>query len=106
MKKDLPLATSLPDGTYTLQDNGLRCFIPPCFSWDVLDSTGQLIATVSDLDFSSLQGSSDIQELQIPLANEGLHVRGYAMPLSESSGARPAIKFVVESIEGDYREHK
>jgi hypothetical protein len=106
MKKDVPPTTSLPQGIYTLQDNGLRCFVPPCFSWDVLDSNGQLIAKVSDVDFSYLQGSSDIQELQVSLANEGLRVRGYTIPLPESDGVRQAVRFIVESLEDNYRHRQ
>jgi hypothetical protein len=101
MKKDVPLATSLPNGIYTIQDNGLRCFVPPCFSWNVLNTNGQLIAQVSDVDLSHLQTTSDIQELQACLTNEGLHVRGYTVPLVESDGVRQAIKFIVESLEGN-----
>lgn len=99
MKKDAFFTTSLSQGIYTLRDNGLRCFIPPCFSWDVFDSNGQLITRVSDLDFSCLQGSSDIQELQVSLANEGLRVKGYAVSLTESDGVRQAVTFIVESLE-------
>jgi hypothetical protein len=101
MKEEVHLAISLPNGIYTLQDNGLRCFLPPCFSWNVLDSNGQLIAQVSDIDFSYLKRSSDIQDLQVSLANQGLHVRGYTVPLSENDGVRQAVKFVVESLEGN-----
>jgi hypothetical protein len=101
MKQNVPLATSLPIGTYTIQDNGLRCFVPPCFSWNVLNTNGQLIAQVSDVDFSHLQSTSDIQELQECLINEGLYVRGYTVPLVESDGVRQAIKFIVESLEGN-----
>jgi hypothetical protein len=101
MKKDVPLSTSLSNGIYTIQDNGLRCFVPPCFSWNVLDTNGQLIAQVSDVDFSHLQSTSDIQDLQVCLTNEGLHVRGYTVPLIESDGVRQAIKFIVESLEGN-----
>ena len=99
MKKDAPVTTSVPNGIYTLRDNGLRCFVSPCFSWDVLNSNSQLIATVSDIDFSSLQDSSNIQELQLLLAGKGLRVRGYTIPLAESDGVRQAVRFVVEGLE-------
>jgi hypothetical protein len=30
-------------------DNGARCFIPPCFSFDLRDTAGTLVATVSQV---------------------------------------------------------
>lgn len=39
---------------FILYDNGLRCFLPPCFSWDVYSiETSKLIERVSLLDISS-----------------------------------------------------
>lgn len=67
----------------------------------MLDTSGQLIAQVSDMDFSYLQRSSDLQDLQASLANQGLHIRGYTVPLFESDGVRQAVTFVVESLEGN-----
>lgn len=99
IKKNVPF-TSLPHGIYTLKDNGLRCFVSPCFSWDVLNNNGQLIAKVSDVDFSRLQDSST--EIEVLLVNEGLRVIGYAVPLPESDGVHQAVRFIVERLEGNY----
>jgi hypothetical protein len=106
MRKEIPLATSLPNGIYTIQDNGVRCFIPPCFSWNVFDTNGQLIAQVSDIDFSFSTAKADPEELQACLSNEGLKVRGYTVPGVESDGVRQAIKFIVESLENIHRQRK
>jgi hypothetical protein len=99
MKEDAPITISIPRGIYTLQDNGLRCFVPPCFSWNVINKTGQLVATVSDVDISCLEGFSGLQQAQASLANEGLLVRGYSIPLPETDGVRQAIRFVVVELE-------
>jgi hypothetical protein len=106
MKKDVPLATSLPNGIYTIQDNGLRCFVPPCFSWNVFDTNNKLIAQVSDIDFSFLQSTFDLEGLQVCLVNKGLKVRGYTVSGVESDGVRQAIKFIVESLENSHRQRK
>jgi hypothetical protein len=100
MTENILLKTSLPEGIYTIQDNGLRCFVPPCFSWNVLDKDGQLITTVSDIDISSLEGFFDLKIIQASLANKGLLVRGHSILLPESDGVRQAVGFVVDGLEG------
>lgn len=103
MKKDASLVTSLPNGIYTIQDNGMRCFVPPCFSWDVFDTNGRLIAQVSDIDLSLFKTKIDLEKLQASLANEGLKVRGYTVPGVESDGVNRSLKFIVESLENNFK---
>jgi hypothetical protein len=93
------MTTSILKGIYTLQDNGLRCFVSPCFSWNVLDRNGQLVATVSEVDVSSLEGCADLNQIRASLANEGLLVHGHSIFLLESDGVRQAVRFVVEGLE-------
>lgn len=100
MKKDIPLTSSLPNGTYIIHDNGLRCFVPPCFSWDVSDLNGRLVAKVSDIDFARVSADSD--EMKACLSSEGLTVSGYTIPGNESDGVRQAIIFVVQRVEKSY----
>lgn len=37
-------------GPFWLQDNGLRCLVEPCPSWDVLDAAGQVVDRVSRIE--------------------------------------------------------
>lgn len=39
-----------------LRDNGIRSFIPPCFSWDLVDANGVVVLVVSKL---SLEFATD-----------------------------------------------
>jgi len=99
MTETISHLNSLPKGLYTIQDNGIRCFVPPCFSWNVLDHNGQLVTTVSEVDISSLGGSIDKSIIQASLVGKGLCVTGYSIPLPESNGVRQGIRFVAERLE-------
>lgn len=34
---------------YYVVDNGLRCLVPPCEQWDILDEQGRLLTRVSSV---------------------------------------------------------
>jgi hypothetical protein len=40
---------------YRVRHNGLTCFIPPCFCWDLFDFEWRFQETISDIDLSQLQ---------------------------------------------------
>lgn len=40
---------------YRVRHNGLTCFIPPCFCWDLFDCEWNFQETISDMDLSQLQ---------------------------------------------------
>jgi hypothetical protein len=46
----------------TFRDNGIRSFIPPCFCFDVVDSNGSIVATVSQIEV----GFGDLIECGYP----------------------------------------
>lgn len=101
MKSSLPIADMLPSEVYTIKDNGIRCFVPPCFSWNVFDVTGKLVAQVSDVVYSSAPEKGDPKLLKLCFEKNGLRVRGYTLPGPKSDGARQAIKFIVQSVEAN-----
>jgi hypothetical protein len=37
------------DTPVEIRDNGIRCFMPPCFNFDLVDASGNVVATVSQV---------------------------------------------------------
>lgn len=80
----------------TLTDNGLRCFVPPCFQWDVIDENGIKVASVSSIkiagDFAT---GVDWQAI----VSNGLKVIGRLEEYRVENGA-DGVVFIVESLIG------
>ncbi len=90
---------------YIVRDNGLRCFAPPCFSWDIVDVDSQNVNIVSDLDVSKLGFSAEQADQVMESFNKGLlKVKGYMVEYevkaSEDLPPRRGIRFVVVQIVG------
>lgn len=83
---------------YLIKDNGLRCFMPPCFSWDIIDLNGELVGTVSDIDLSRVSIEIDKSRVQKKLYSLGLKVKGYTKVLKVFDGNRQGIAFIVLAI--------
>jgi hypothetical protein len=44
---------------YRIVDNGKRCFVPPCYSWDVFDEQDILVETVAYILGAGGEGLTD-----------------------------------------------
>jgi hypothetical protein len=91
---------TMVDAAVFLQDNGLTCFAPPCFHWDLIDpDTHLVIKRASEIDTSSLSEeklavASATLSKRAPLLVEGhLEARHKLGPPQFE-----AIVFVVESV--------
>lgn len=90
---------------YSIRDNGLRCFISPCFSWDIVDVEARSVYTASALDVSKL-GLSTEQEKQVitSLTKGQFNVAGYMVDdeveLSDELPPEKGTRFVVVQILG------
>ncbi|HMN30769.1 MAG TPA: hypothetical protein PKE45_21630 [Caldilineaceae bacterium] len=91
---------------YLVRDNGLRCFVAPCFSWDIVDGDSQKVSVASALDLSKL-GLSAEQTAQVmgALTKGQLHVKGYLVgyevKISDDLPPSEGIRFVVVQIVGE-----
>lgn len=47
---------------YIIRDNGIRCFVPPCFSWDVIAVPSCEASSASDIDLSLLGLSQEDED--------------------------------------------
>jgi hypothetical protein len=95
----------MSDQSYLLRDNGLRCFVPPCFSWDVVELTTGTLTTASDVELDAVVGEgAEGEQLQQRLAEGPHHVKGHFVPYQVGgSGAIPAaegVRFVVTQMIG------
>jgi hypothetical protein len=81
----------------TLVDNGLRCFVSPCFQWDVVDEGGEKLASVSFIDTPS--GLAEGYDWQAIVLN-GLKVSGQFEDY-RGEGAAAGLAFIVEKITED-----
>lgn len=80
----------------TIVDNGLRCFVPPCFQWDILRESGEKIATASKVEISSeAKISYDWQFI----VSENLQVIGKIQEYRADNGAS-GIAFIIERLVG------
>ncbi len=90
---------------YILCDNGIRCFVPPCFSWDVYSiETRKLIERVSLLDISSkIAGMTMEQFLSQPHC-----VTGYIKPgeVVKYTGKQHRILYIQDAHLADNEEFK
>jgi len=86
---------------HLLRDNGIRCFVPPCFSWDVIDPRSMTtIAVASEVDYQQLKLSEqDLADTLAALARGELILRGYLsyLPSTEPTGER-GIRFTIIQI--------
>ena len=85
---------------YLVRDNGLRCFTPPCFSWDIVELDSQRVGTASALDISMLAlNPEQANQVMAALAKGQCRVKGYtveyAVKLSEELPPEKGIRFVV-----------
>ena len=86
-----------------IRDNGLTCFIPPCFKWDLLtaDDSGDKIATVSEINLSMLElNESREREVKVILSRVGLHVTGYTKVVTSPEWHEDGVMLVVVNILG------
>jgi hypothetical protein len=93
---------------YRVRDNGLRCFVPPCFSWDVIDIESNESSTASDLDLSPLGvEGEEARQLHAALVEGEHRVRGHLQPyivagggaIPESEGMRLVVTEVVGPVQ-------
>lgn len=85
-----------PPSAVTIVDNGLRCFIPPCFQWDILKEGGEKIATASKIEVSS--GAKVAYDWQY-IVSESLQVIGTIQEYRADNGA-VGIAFIIERLAG------
>ncbi len=45
---------------YRVRDNGIRCFVPPCFSWDAVSSEDGTLTKVSRILYRGQPADDDI----------------------------------------------
>ena len=63
---------------FIVKDNGLRCFVPPCFSWDLVEMDSENRMTVSDVEFRGNEfESTDQAKLLHELCEGRLAAKGY-----------------------------
>lgn len=91
-------------GTVTVHDNGLRCFVPPCFCWELYTSKGTLVKTVSDIVFSpEIEiGNKEKEEILTRLKNGDFAAVGsveeyFVSPVPNVSPAK-GLRFIVEEV--------
>jgi len=67
---------------YRIVDNGLRCFVEPCDSWDVINRDGKKVATVSRIQSKAGVRVNDID----PNRYCGVEVRQYQVAEGPNAG--------------------
>jgi hypothetical protein len=90
-------------GPVVLKNNGITCFIPPCFSWDVfLEDIKTKITTVSEIDSSNLNPPpGTAQQLRDQLYKGELRVKGHIERLKpEEPTQKEGTRFVIDEIVG------
>jgi hypothetical protein len=86
---------------YILRDNGLRCFIPPCFSWEVVEVDSNLVKTVSEVDLSELfLESNEAKKLLESLSKGELYVQGRLSAIRNLEWFNEGIRFSVTKVLG------
>ena len=67
-----------PSRVFSVRDNGLRCFVPPCFSWNLVDIETGEVFTVSELNFEKLTtNNSEVEEIASNLSSGRFNARGH-----------------------------
>ena len=79
---------------FRIVDNGLRCFMEPCFQWDVLTAENELFAKVSKIEVSL--GRDELISLHTIVQN-GYSVTGHLTEYRTAEGAS-GTAFVVDDI--------
>jgi len=88
---------------YILCDNGIRCFVTPCFSWDVCSiETGELIESISLLDVSSEIADMTVEQFM----NKPHYVKGYITPgIIEFTGKEHRVLHIQDACPVDKNEN-
>lgn len=76
-------------GPVSIEDNGLTSFVPPCFHWELRDSRGRLVETVSDIDSSLV--SSSVGEIVVKRMAVSGRLEAYPLPHGQTG-----VRFVIE----------
>lgn len=80
-----------------VRNNGLTSFVPPCFSWELIDKdSGKILATASDIVVSNAGLKEFDREQALRKLYEGGVVDGHLEPLPahEASGAEGVLLVV------------
>lgn len=81
-----------------IKDNGLRCFIPPCFMYDLQDNHGRVIQTVSEISIS--QNIVGTRLTPDAIIMEGKLVDGTLQEYTEESAEMKTLglRFIITEI--------
>jgi hypothetical protein len=86
---------------YILRDNGLRCFIPPCFSWEVVEIDSNIVKTVSEVDLSELSlDNKETKKLLESLSRGEICVQGRVSLIRNPEWFDEGIRFSVTKVLG------
>ena len=91
----------MESSVFLLKNNGLKSFIPPCFSWELYSEDGLcLIETVSELDLSLLNlNNKEELELYQQMYKGNLLVKGYTNKIGIYTPSQAeGIRFTIEEI--------
>lgn len=85
---------------YSIKDNGLRSFVPPCFCWDITNIASGEVTTASEVDLTQLELC---QEEQFHLLREldtekKVAIGRFKTIQSTTPISRNRIMFVVEGV--------
>ena len=80
-------------------DNGVRCFVPPCFMYDLINTENVLIATVSLIDADEQCGLKGA-ELLNQCVDKDMLVDGVLVEYNEEEGgpSSTGVKLVINRI--------
>jgi hypothetical protein len=84
-----------------IQFNGITCFIPPCFCWDLIDKNGARITTVSSIDLTRLDLSAEESKKTLTLIENGnITVEGHVYDVKEGPKNQNGKSFIVTKLVG------
>lgn len=99
-------------GPVVLRDNGVRSFIPPCFCWELINASGHVVATVSDVEYGIQNlGEADINPTKAEILEGKVKVVGILQNYSVLSAANVSengVRFLIKEIiefRGEFRGH-
>lgn len=80
-------------------DNGVRCFVPPCFMYDLINKENTLVAMASLID-SEDQVDLNKSALVQQCVDKSVLVDGVLVEYTEQEGGPPSkgVKFVIHRI--------
>lgn len=83
----------------TLRDNGLRCFVPPCFMYDLIKGDGRIVATVSFVESYSALGV-EVQDIIERSSLQDTRVSGFVSEYTENVGGAniKGLKFTITKM--------